>query len=221
MRADAAVGAEHDGDARAPGLAEGVLDLRADREGLRPHQRVEVLRVLGALVDPAAGGDRRHVVRALLLHHPHGLVVHERAMLDRVHAGAHRALDALGAVRMRGDLHVVVVRRGDDGRQLLVGELRGGARLRDRQHAAGRRDLDRVRAVLVALAHRLAAAVGAVADGVQARVLAVQERTPGVAGIRMSAAGPDRAAGGEDARAPHLALLDRAPERDRHAELVA
>ena len=148
-------------------------------------------------------------------------VVHEGAVLDRVDAVPDRPLHALRAVRVRGHLHAVVVRRRHDGRELLVGELRRAARFRDRQHAACRRDLDRVRAVLVALAHRLAAAVRAIADGVVARVGAGQERTERIRRIRMPAPRADRPARGENSRALDLSLGHRAPERDRRVEAVA
>ncbi len=105
--------------------------------------------------------------------------------------------------------------------ELLVRELRRAARLRDRQHAAGRRDLDRIGAVLVALANGLAAAVGAAADRIEARVVAGEERAEGVGRVRVAAAGADRAAGGEDARPRDLARLDGTPERNRHVPLVA
>src|SRR5262249_31598450 len=40
----------------------------------------------------------RHEIGAVLLHERDGLVVEHRAVLDRVHAGAHRGLDSLGSV---------------------------------------------------------------------------------------------------------------------------
>ena len=56
-------------------------------------------------------------------HQRDGLVVHQRAVLDRVDAAADRALDALGAVRVGGD--VGAVQRGllDGGADLVLGEL--------------------------------------------------------------------------------------------------
>ena len=63
----------------------------------------------------------------MLLHQRDGLVVHQRAVLDRADAGPHRALDPFGAVGVRGDegavLRGLLHRRPD----LLLGEL-GDAR---------------------------------------------------------------------------------------------
>ena len=53
--------------------------------------------------------------------HVEGLVVHERAMLDAVEAGAERVLDALGCAAMPGDLAVIVVGLGHHRRHLLEG----------------------------------------------------------------------------------------------------
>ena len=64
---------------------------------------------LGAagLGDVVAAVDVGDQVGAGCGHQLDRLVVHERAVLDRAHAGADGALDALGAVRVRGDVGAV------------------------------------------------------------------------------------------------------------------
>ena len=82
------------------------------------------------------------------------LVVHERAVLDRVVAGPQGVLDSLGRPAVAGDLQFVVVGRGDDGvhfveghakRVVVVDVGRGGV--------AGRIGLDPLDAVLDQFAH--------------------------------------------------------------------
>ena len=157
----------------------------------------------------------------MLLHELHAFVVHEGAVLDAVDAAAHRALDAFGTMSVRGHLEAIVPRRRDHGADLLFGHLRIGAVLGDRQHAAGGGDLDGVGAVLVTLAHRLARVLDAVDDAFFGTRIGRKLARPAVGGIRMAAGAGDGLAGGDDARARHLAGIDGVAQRDRRAELVA
>src|SRR3546814_20449985 len=56
----------------------------------------------------------RHQPGSVLLHQRDTFVIEQAAVLDRIHAGAHRHLDALGAVRVRRPLAAPAVRLIDD-----------------------------------------------------------------------------------------------------------
>ncbi len=95
---------------------------------------------------------------------PDRLVVEHRGMLDRAHAGADRALDALGAVRMHRDV-APLVGGGDDGRMnLLLRVVRHGRVRAGGHHASRREQLDPVGAVLDVLAHLLTDGIGSVGE---------------------------------------------------------
>ena len=84
----------------AEGAAEGVPLRLGGVDDLRHGVGGPLL--LGALLlHPVAGPDVGDEVGAALGHQRQRLVVGERAVLDRPDAGARRALDALGSVRVR------------------------------------------------------------------------------------------------------------------------
>ena len=85
-------------------------------------------------------------------------------MLDGVDAGADGGLDAGRAVGVGGDLHARHVRLVGDGLHLLVGQLLWPGLVAAREDAAGRADLDHLRAVLALAAHLLRPLLGAVDD---------------------------------------------------------
>ena len=118
----------------------------------------------------------RHEIRPVLLHQCDRFVVQHRAVLDRRHARAHGGLDALGAVRMRRDLHAVPRGFVDHRLQLLVGVLLRADRSLERQHARRRAGLDDLGAVLDLVAHRLDHLPRAVGDALLGTPCS---RTPG------------------------------------------
>ena len=90
-----------------------VGDLGAGRHRLAEHRAADLVGpahlahdLLGvaerrALLDHVvAVGDVDHEVRAVLDHERHRLVVDQRGVLDRAHAGAHRAIDPHRSVRV-------------------------------------------------------------------------------------------------------------------------
>ena len=110
VRVDAAVGAVGDADAGGDAL------LEAPRAGVRVVS--SFLRRTSAF-QPCSPADLGDVVAAVdvgdqpgaaLGHQRDALVVHQRAVLDRVDAAADGALDALGAVRVRRDVGAVQAR---------------------------------------------------------------------------------------------------------------
>ena len=123
---------------------------------------------------------------------------------------------------MRRHLEAVVARRRDDCADLVLGELRVQSALGDRQHAAGRGDLDQIGAVLVTLPHRLhrlGRAVDHAFDGT--RVGSPEVIRPAVGGVCVATRGRDRLACGKDAWTGNLAGVDRVAQRDAGAERVA
>ncbi len=90
--------------------------------------------------------------------------IHERAVLDRIDAAEHRAANGFGAVRMRGDREAIVVRRRDDGADLLERQLRIVAAGTLIEHAARGHDLDEIVAQLVMQAHGFGRILRAVDD---------------------------------------------------------
>jgi hypothetical protein len=166
------------------------------------------------------GQNRRHQVRAVLLVHRERLIVAVRAVLDGVDAGANRGLDAPLAVRVRRDFHAEQMRGLDNRAHLLVGELLRIARVADRQHAAGCRELDQVGAVLVLITHGFPRFVRAVDDPVLPGGRLPQVR-PQAALVAMPARNADDRARRPHARARHDAVLDRALQRDVRAAVGA
>ena len=76
---------------------------------------------LAARPDVLAGEQGGHELGAALLHHAQRLVVEERAVLDRVDAGADRDLGAFGAVGVGRGLLAQPVRLVDDARSSRPG----------------------------------------------------------------------------------------------------
>ncbi len=157
------------------------------------------------------GVDVRHQVDAALLEQADAFVVDQAAMLDRGDAGARRALDALGAVGMGGDLLVPHGGLGDQGVELLLGVLRRADLGLLGEHAAGRHDLDPIGAVLDLEAHQLADLGDAVGDARE--VLETQVgREPGQ--VVVAAGRPHRQRRHQHARADHLAAVDGIAQGD-------
>ena len=101
--------------------------------------------------------QRRHEVDVALFEERDRLVVEQRAVFDRIDAGAQRVLDALRADRVRGDSQSVPVRLVDRGAQFVGRELRVAGNRAFGQHAAGRDQLDAIGAGPHLLAHALCA----------------------------------------------------------------
>jgi len=85
-------------------------------------------------------------------------------VIDRVDAGADRGFDAVGAVRVRGDLPSPPCCFFDGDAQLFFGVLLGAGRRAFRQDRTGRENLDEVGARLQIRSDRLADFVGAVGE---------------------------------------------------------
>ena len=77
-------------------------------------------------------------------------------MFDRTHPGAHRALDAFGAMRMGGDEGAALGGFLDGGADLGFGVLRLARLGAGSEHRAGGDDLDEIRAVVQQVVHVLA-----------------------------------------------------------------
>ena len=111
------------------------------------------------------GGKGRDVVGASRLEELQAFVIEQSAVLDRIGAGAQRQIDAVGAMRVHGDLLAVEVRGLDDRFRFVLENLRAEAGADEAVHAAGGRHLDDVDAAADLPAHGLAAVIGAVAGG--------------------------------------------------------
>jgi len=135
--------------------AQCVLHTRLD--GLRPRHLVRVrdllhllsrllrqlIEVLDAVLDDRSRRDQH---RALLLHQRNGLIIEVAAMLDSPDASMQRIHNASLAVAMRSDDAIRAGRLVDDGGDLGGRELRVQRVVDQAQHAAGRADLDDLRA---------------------------------------------------------------------------
>ena len=135
----------------------------------------------------------------------HRLVVHHAAVIDRPHAGANRRLDAIGSVRVRGDVPAPPLRLFDGDAQLLLGVLLRPGRHAFRQHGAGRQNLDEVRALLQVGAHRLPDLVRAVSEVSDDGDV---DEDGELAGVARAASGRYVVAGHHQARAGHDAFVD-------------
>ena len=106
----------------------GIVDLAADSGRLGAYDGREVPVDLRLLRHEAAGQDRWHVEGAVFLHQRDHFVVHEGAVLDRAHAGAHvdgRAVEVgVEERKASGRVCLVIVRRSRQQHD-LVGNLRG------------------------------------------------------------------------------------------------
>jgi hypothetical protein len=100
--------------------------------------------------------------RAMLLEQPDALVVDQGGMLDGIDAGIQRVLDALRAVRVRGDAPAGLVRLEHGDAHLLDRELGCSGRIAAREYAAARSHLDEVDPVLDLRAHDVAHLVDSV-----------------------------------------------------------
>ena len=124
--------------------------------------------ILGEPLEIAVHGRQgRHVIGSALLEETQDLVVHHRAVLDRVRAGPKRQLDAIGAVSMDGDLAAIGMRRFDERLGFVVEHARREPRAA--VHSAGGGEFDDVRAAVDLPAHDAATALDAVAKVLGAR----------------------------------------------------
>ena len=132
-------------------------------------------------------------------------------MVDGAHAGAHRRLDALGAMRMRGHEAAPSVRFFHRHRQLGVGVLLRARRNALRHHRAGGEDLDEVRAVLEIGPDDLAHLVDTVRQIADDRHVDVDRELPRIAG---AAGRRDVVAGHLQPRTRYRALVDGVAQVD-------
>ena len=163
VRVDAGVGPEREFHARLDGPRP-VRVLLATKRSLLLDDLVRQMLFGAMLEDVYVRDDVRHEIRAVLFHDPHAFFVHQAAVLDRCDAGARRALDRLGAVRVRRNLVYPYRSFGDDDVELLLRVLRRACRLLFREHARALEYLDPVGAALDVLSHLLAHLVDAVRD---------------------------------------------------------
>ena len=150
----------------------------------------------------------------MLVHHLHGLVIEERAVLNRVDAGANRDLRPFGAVCVRGGAPAEPMRLVDQRVHLRLRELRRPHIVGQRQDAAGRAHLDDVGAVLHLKADRVAELIRAAGDAVGDPRLRPEplKRIPGV--VAMAAARAKRVNRDEHARTERHAARDRIAQAD-------
>ena len=152
-----------------------------------------------------------HQPRAVLAREPDRLVVEHRGVLDRAHAGADRALDALGAVRMHRDVAPLVRGSDDGGTDLLLGVVRHGRIGARGHHAARREQLDPVGAVLDVLAHLLTDLIGPVGE----RLVALDVDVLGqLVVVAVTAGRRERLDRDQHARPGNAARRDRIAQRD-------
>ena len=138
-----------------------------------------------------------------------------QSMPARMHAWIGGVADGV-----RGHPDAGAVRLVGDRRELLVGVLLGSGGRAMRHHAAGRRDLDHLRAVADLVAHARADLGDAVGDPFGDAERHDAGRQPlEHRGIEVPAVRSDGVAGRDDARSVVPALVDRALER--HVEHVA
>src|SRR5690606_36068736 len=141
------------------------------------------------------------------------LVVQHGAVVDGGDTGADGGLDALGAVRVRGDLALGHLGRVHDRPNLFRIDLQDADRIAGREHAAGRADLDDVGAVLDLVPDGGDRLVDAVGDALLDAAVRVAVRAVAV-GVAVSAGDAEGEAGRDDAWAGHEAVVDRVAQRD-------
>ena len=143
-------------------------------------------------------------------------------MLDAVDAGADGGEDAVPALGVRGDLPAAAVRLLDDGLHLLGGEVVVPGQVPLAAVAAGRADLDEVRAAADRRPDGHPAVVGPVHDRAGAREGAPGDVHRDAVPVGVPAGLRQDRPGGDDPRADDLALLHRpAQRRTAHAAAVA
>ena len=155
-------------------------------------------------------------VGAARLGHLQALGIDEAAVLHRVHAGADRHLDRLGAVRVRRHLLAPAVRLVDDRVHLRLRVLRRAHRSLVAEHAGAGHELDHVGTALDVFAHARAHRIDAVGHTAGAAEGDVRREAGAVVG--MAAGGADRHGGDQHARAGNLAAVDRVTQR--HVEIA-
>ena len=213
MRADRGVGAKRNLD---PGLQRAIEGSRSRRE-----RRLRLGRDLRRIVpharlsgDVFPGHQRRHEIGAVLLHHPHGLVIEKRPVFDRVDAGADRDLRPFGAVRVCGRPLVQPVRFIDEGIHFGLRELRRIDLVGEREHTAGCADLDDVGAVFHLEAHRIAELIRPACDAVGDPGLCAETLIGKTGIVAVAAAGAERVHRDEHPRPDDQAGGDGVAEPD-------
>ncbi len=118
-------------------------------------------------------------------------------------------LDAFGAVSVRGDVEVVVLRCFDDCPDFFFGELRILPAFGDAQYASGRRDLDQVGALFVALPHGFLGVFDAIDHTFLRPRIAHHVPADATGPVGMTARRGQRLTGVEDMRPINEPLADR------------
>ena len=137
-------------------------------------------------------------------------------MLYRVHTSENGSLHAFCPMRMGGNLESIVSGGRDYGRYFLHGELRVLAALGLTQHATGGRNLDEIRAFLIAAAHCFVGISHPVHHAFGGARIAAQFFANAIGRISVSSGGGEALAGGEHSRARNQALLYRAAQYQRN-----
>ena len=136
-------------------------------------------------------------------------------MLNRRHARADRRLDTGGPVRVRGNAPVELRRRLDDRAHLVFGVLLHAGRVSQRQHAAGRADLDDIGAVFDHVANRIADFVDSIGDARFDPAFVLEDLGLEAIGlVAVPAANAERDAGGDDPWSGNPAGVDGVAQRD-------
>ncbi len=167
------------------------------------------------------GRKGRHVVGIGRNEGIDGLGIKDRSVFDRVDASFKRQADAVRTVSMGGHFLAEQLRGLDDGARFIRKHLRAKARADAAVDAARGGELDHIRPARDLQADRAAAIFGAVARvacGVEIlpQLVAVAERA-----IHVTGGAGDGIAGIHDARAGHLAVIDRIAQREHGAVSVA
>ncbi len=136
-------------------------------------------------------------------------------MLDRIDPQRRGAVDRLGAVRMRRDLHAQRMGGGHHRRDFAVGHQRVIGIVVARQHPAARHDLDQIGALAVEPADRRRRLLRPVDDGV-APMRVIDLGIEPVARIAVAAGRTERRARHDQARAFDQPGFDRGLQAHRH-----
>ena len=212
---DAGVGAEGDFDPGGDGAADGEVDgiegeaAFADDAGVKTPAG-------DAFADAFCGHEGGDVVGAFGDHQLQGFVVEERAVFDRVNAGADGAFGTFGAVGVSGGFLTHAVGLVDQGVHFFLRELGGVDVVVKGHNAAGGANLDDVGTVLDVPADSGAHGVSTVANGGVFEGVGEGSGDITVGGVAVAAGGADGVDDGEHAGAFDVAFVDGFAEADVH-----